>query len=206
MAGKLTDLSPSVSKKLPAEFVVDTNLLVTYFLSAIVNRHKRDTKRTDQVFSEITSDRCLGFVAAHSVRELYHLYVRTVYSEELRRNRPRYEGALKERFPYRRGSYKWTDLFKIREGLMQDICRELDEIRLAMIASNLFLLQLDDVNTPSPDIMHEDQLLRYMKKYRLDSSDAAILIEARGAGVPAIVTLDSDFKRAARDFSVYTWL
>ncbi len=45
-----------------------------------------------------------------------------------------------------------------------------------------------------------------MRRYRLDSGDAAILIEASRAGIDAVVSEDPDWRRASRDFDVHTWL
>lgn len=45
-----------------------------------------------------------------------------------------------------------------------------------------------------------------MTAYALDSSDAAILVEARRAGVADVATLDADLRRAAADFTIHTWL
>ena len=45
-----------------------------------------------------------------------------------------------------------------------------------------------------------------MRRYRVDSGDAAILSEARRAGIVGLVSEDPDWQRARRDFDVYTWL
>jgi predicted nucleic acid-binding protein len=44
-----------------------------------------------------------------------------------------------------------------------------------------------------------------MGRFQLDTSDAALLLEAQRAGIPSIATLDADFRRAQSDFDIYTW-
>jgi predicted nucleic acid-binding protein len=50
------------------------------------------------------------------------------------------------------------------------------------------------------------ELVEFVGAYGLDSSDAAILVEARRYGLTDIVTLDADMQRAQADFTIYTWL
>ncbi|MGN6030050.1 MAG: hypothetical protein ACTHQE_00150, partial [Thermomicrobiales bacterium] len=55
-------------------------------------------------------------------------------------------------------------------------------------------------------VSYPDVLAQEMERRWIDSADAAILVEARRAGIDAIVTFDKDLQRSSRDFHVFTWL
>ena len=55
-------------------------------------------------------------------------------------------------------------------------------------------------------VSYDRELIHLVGRYGLDTSDAAILLEARRAGVIDLVTLDLDWRRAHVDFDVHTWL
>ena len=75
-----------------------------------------------------------------------------------------------------------------------------------MAVNNLLFLQPDDIGPIPSGRALDDELVRTMERYELDSSDAAILIEAARAGVFSIATADPGLHRAQLDFDVYAWL
>ena len=99
----------------------------------------------------------------------------------------------------------WEHLFKARSDLIRAFVAKLDQVRRLMEAANLLVLQPDDLGPISSGRTLDDELARTMERYELDSNDAAILVEARRAGVLAIASLDPDLRRAALDFDVYAW-
>lgn len=75
-----------------------------------------------------------------------------------------------------------------------------------MRVNNLVLLQPADLGDIPSGRTLDDELVRTMERYELDSNDAAILLEAQRAGITAVASSDPDFRRAQIDFDVYTWL
>lgn len=75
-----------------------------------------------------------------------------------------------------------------------------------MRVNNLALLQPSDLGPIPSGRPLDEELVWTMERCELDSNDAAILIEARRAGVAAIATADPDLRRVSLDFDVYTWL
>ena len=81
-------------------------------------------------------------------------------------------------------------------------------------AVSLFDLSASSTSIPSRLVVDssfaidslDDELVRTMARYELDSNDAAILIEAACASVFNIATADPDLHRAQLDFDVYAWL
>ncbi len=59
-----------------------------------------------------------------------------------------------------------------------------------MTGNRLLMLQPDDLGAIPSGRTLEDEWVRTMERYELDSSDAAILIEAQRAGVSSIATSD----------------
>jgi predicted nucleic acid-binding protein len=101
--------------------------------------------------------------------------------------------------------YDWQHLFKANSALVKQIAVDLDQMRLLMRMGNLILLQPDDLGPIPSGRTLDDELVRTMERYELDSNDAAILLEARRAGIAAVASSDADFQRAQLDFDVYTW-
>jgi predicted nucleic acid-binding protein len=74
-----------------------------------------------------------------------------------------------------------------------------------MVANDLVVLRPSDLEATANDQPFDVALLDHIRRYQLDTNDAAMLLEARRAGIMSIATLDSDIRRAAVDFDVYIW-
>lgn len=198
MSGKVVDLSTD-RNVLPSEFVLDTSILVAQFLGAAVRDRRDQIERAAWVFEPVLSGTSTAFVTFQSVIELFHKYVVARYERELNSNPDKYRSLIK-------GRRSWRSIYKVRDGLIREFCSELADIRLAMVASNVMVLQPADLGAPVSSIAQEVELLNMMRRFHLDSADAAILLDAKRAGIPAVVTADRDFTRAAKQFDIYTWL
>jgi predicted nucleic acid-binding protein len=99
----------------------------------------------------------------------------------------------------------WSQLDKQRPGLIRRYAAEVEPTRLARAADNLLVLQPTDLDPIASGRHLEEALIGLVRRYRLDSADAAILLEARRAGIDSIASEDPEWQRAARDFDVYTW-
>lgn len=96
-------------------------------------------------------------------------------------------------------------LFKARSDLIKRFAIDLDRIRRAMVLSSIHVLQPDELGDIPSGRSLDDELVRTMERYELDSNDAAILVEAARAGATCIASSDPDLARARLDFDVYTW-
>lgn len=198
MSGKVVDLSSDESS-LPDEFVLDTSILIAQFLGAAVQDRRGQIERAARVFEPVLAGTSTAFVAFQSMIELFHKYIVIRYEQELGSDRERYRSLVK-------GRLSWRSLYKIRDGLMREYCDELADIHLAIVASNVMVLQPFDLGSSMSSLTQDVQLLQLMRKFRLDSADAAILLDADRAGISGVVTTDRDFRRASKNFDIYTWL
>jgi predicted nucleic acid-binding protein len=149
----------------------------------------------------LQNERTAGLITPTGLNEILHVVIKTGYRSELRN----YQADLLARYPNVR-RHGWEHLFKARPDLIRQFAAALHRLRHLMAVNNLLVLQPDDLGPIPSGRTLDDELVRTMERYELDSSDAAILIEATRAGVFTIATSDTDLRRAQLDFDVYTWL
>lgn len=151
--------------------------------------------------SRLVSQRVAGLVTPTSLAEILHFVVKSRFRAEL----PNFQDDLRTRYPDVR-RYCWEHLFKTRSDLLAEFIPGLDETRHLMRVNNPFVWQPDELGPIPSGRTLDDELVRTMARYELDSNDAAILIDARRAGISAVVSSDADFRRARLDCDVYSWL
>lgn len=205
MAGSLTDLS-RIDPPLPSRLVIDSSTIIDWLIletrTAIASAPPTPAQQPAARFvSRLVSQRVSGLVTPTSLAEILHFVVKSRFRAEL----PNFRDDLRRRYPDVR-RYRWEHLFKTRSDLLAEFIPGLDETRQLMSVNNLFVLQPDELGPIPSGRTLDDELIRTMARYELDSNDAAILIDARRAGIPAIASSDGDFRRAQLDFDVYTWL
>ncbi len=199
MPGSLIDLGQS-TLNLPAQIVVDSSLVVPRLraaqraLTPITAAHAR---RFFRLLSETPS---VGLVPPTAFGEVVHFALKMHFRDLL----PAHRSELMERRPGTRG-FDWLDLYKLRPDLINQLRPELERLPPLLRANGLAVLQPLDLDPLPLGRLWEEELMRLIVRYQLDTSDAAILLEAQRAGVSAIATLDADLRRAARDFDVYSW-
>lgn len=204
MAGSLVDLAgPDAS--LPLRLVVDSNIVIDWLLATgrlLAGNGAGSTAqaRSAGLVERIRIEGAVGLVTSTGLNEVFHFVLKTAYQSELRRVRS--DPAVRRSGSERHG---WLGLFKVRSGLVRQIALDLDAIRVLMDDNGLVFLQPDELGPIPSGRALDDELVRTMERYELDSSDAAILIEAARAGINAIATADRDLHRARLDFAVYTW-
>ena len=198
MAGKVIDLTrPGVV--IPDVVLLDTTVVVTGFValgrppSAVSARSR---VRVAAFLATMAARRTLAFVAAASFLEVTHLILRTRFANDL----PRYPNPASGRpFP------SWTRLYKARPALVRRYAADVERLRRAIEVAGIEVLQPANLGPIASGRRFEEELIRLIRRYRLDSADAAILMEARRAGIDSVVSDDPDWRRAGRDFDVYTW-
>jgi hypothetical protein len=82
----------------------------------------------------------------------------------------------------------------------------LEQLRQRLASHNVVIAGPDRLGPIPSGLAYDQELVRLVGRYGLDTSGAAILLEAQRLGISALVTLDPDMQRAQADFDVYTWL
>ena len=204
MAGSLVDLSLP-STRLPSRLVLDSGVIIDWLVAksqvAAVAPPTVAQLRAASLVGRLHTEHAVGLISPTSLNEVFHVVVKIGYRREL----PNYRADLVARYPNVR-RHGWEHLFKARSDLVQRIAPDLDRIRRLLAVNDLLVLQPDDLGEIPSGRALDDELVRTMERYELDSSDAAILIEAQRAGISGIATADADLLRARLDFDVYTWL
>lgn len=204
MAGGLFDLA-SPDTQLPSELVLDSGVII-HWLTAVGWRAAPIPPSSLQLgavrlVGQLVRSKGSGLVTPTSLNEVFHFVLKTGFHAAL----PDYQQDLVARYPKVR-RHEWYHLFKARSDLVTLIEADLNRIRRLMLGNRLLVLQPDDLGPIPSSRALDDELARTMARYQFDSSDAAILIEARRARVSAIASSDADFRRGQFDFDVYTWL
>lgn len=185
---------------LPPTIIVDSNLVIAKHFTAFHTPHPWIEQAADRFFDILELNDSIGLITLIGLNELLHFAIRARYQSALLELR---EALAKARPRQRR--FGWIDLYKARPDILQTITDELEDLQRLLMLKGLVYVQPRDV-LPLPDNqLLEYALLDHIRRYQLDTNDAAMLLEARRAGIMSIATLDSDIRRAAVDFDVYTW-
>lgn len=205
MAGRTIDLSDAATR-LPARLVVDTSIVVDWLLvtaqrSSPPTPTTTEQLRAAQLVTAIQSDGTVGLVTSVGANEVFHFLIKTRYRTE----RASHQADLRARCPDVRRP-DWRHLYKARSDLLKRFVADLDWARRLVLRDGFLFLQPEELGPIASGRRLEEELLWTIDRYQLDTSDAAILVEAARAGVSDIATSDADLRRAQRDFDVYTWL
>jgi predicted nucleic acid-binding protein len=186
---------------LPDPIVVDANVVTARLLASYSGHHRLGPPRADRFFADLIANSAVGIVTPMVFNEIIHVALKIRYQGEL----SAYRTNLVARYGTR-GRYTWLDLYKLDPTIIQRYAVGLEQLRQLLVANNLLVIGHDDLGAIPSGFPYDQELVRLVGRYGLDSSDAAILLEAQRAGIPNLVTLDRDMQRASVDFDVYTWL
>lgn len=205
MAGRLVDLA-SPTTILPLRLAVDSSIVIDWLLahsppSVASPRPTPNQLRAAQFVWRMQVERVVGLVTSSAINEVYHVVIKTRFRADL----PNDQADLLARYPNVR-RHGWEHLYKARSDLLKQFAPDLDRARRLMIANGLLFLQPEDLDDIPSGRTLDDEMIWAIGRYELDTSDAAILIEAQRAGITSIVTADGDLVRPRLDFDVYTWL
>jgi predicted nucleic acid-binding protein len=204
MAGSLVDLTDPTAS-IPRRLVLDSNIVIDWLL-ATGNLHSLGALasnaqvRSASLVERIRNEGAVGLVTSTGLNEVFHFVLKTAYQSELRRARS--DPAVRRSDLGRHG---WLGLFKAQSRLVRQIALDLDTIRALVDDNGIVFLQPDDPDPIPSGRLLDDEVVRTMERYELDSGDAAILVESRRAGINAIATADADLHRAQLDFDGSTW-
>jgi predicted nucleic acid-binding protein len=188
---------------IPARLILDSSVAIDWLTAttAVAAPLTPAQHRAIVLVRHVQISHGVGLITPTSLNEIFHVVVKTGYRAEL----PNFRADLVSRYPDVK-RHGWEHLFKTRPNLMKRFAADLDRIRQFMAASNLLFLQPDDLGEIPSGRSLEEEIIQTMGQFELDSSDTAILVEARRAGITTIATADPDLRRAHADFDVYTWL
>lgn len=199
MAGRVIDLNrPHI--ELPETMLLDTSVAVPAFLPMLRRSGPAPDlalARASAFLDELRFQSVAAYIAPASFIELAHLIVRRRFTHDL----PKYPNPTTGR-----PALNWTRLYKARPALIRQCAADIERLRATIETAGTQILQSTDLAPIPSSRRFEQELIRLMRRYRLDSGDVAILIEASRAGIGAVVSEDPDWRRASRDFDVYTWL
>jgi predicted nucleic acid-binding protein len=199
MPGSVVDLSqPGAS--IPAVAIVDTNVIVEYLLATFLDPTAIPAAHVTQFFNDLFAINGRGIVTPTAFTEFVHVLVRARYRHEYGRMTP-VDRNIKYASPVR----GWRDLYKQDPTILQSFLSDLERFRRLLIANRLLLVSPDKLGPIASGRRHDEELVHLVGAYGLDSSDAAILMEAQQLGVTDVVSLDADMQRARADFTIYTW-
>lgn len=204
MAGSLVDLETDVA--LPPSLVLDSGILIDWLTAFSLSAAGTgpltpNQERATRLVSRLRGEGVTGAITATSAAEIFHVVLKFGY----RRALATHDSDLRARYPNVR-RHGWEHLFKARSDLVAQFAATMDEARRLIIAAGIVFLQPDDLGPLPAGRSLDEALVRTMERYQLDSSDAAILIEAQRAGIAAVASGDRDFHRARLDFDIYSWL
>lgn len=189
---------------LPAEMIVDTNLIVTRFLAPFLSAASPtaalQSQRAQWFFGEVASGRTIGFVTPRVLDEVLHVQIKAMFANDV----PNFQADLQRQWPTVR-RHTWSHLFKIRPQNLRQYAQDLTATVNDLVNFNLYLLQPWDLDALA-GIAWEEELVRRIKRYQTDTADTSILLEAERVGVMNVATLDKDYRNAHRDFHIYTWV
>jgi predicted nucleic acid-binding protein len=198
--GSVVDLA-APGHQIPDLLVVDTNLIIAHLMAHMHSPHPRTASRAAYLFRALQASNGIGLVTSTSLNEVLHFAIKAKYRLEVQSHL----ADLTAAYP-NRSRFDWIDLYKIDPGILQSFGPDLERLRQHLIGSNPLFLQPEDWSPVSAGDSRDSELVRVIGRYGLDSSDAALLLEARQAGIFTVATLDPDLTRSAADFDVYTWL
>ena len=199
MPGSVVDLSQPGSS-VPSIVIVDTNVIVEYLLATFLNPAATPAAHVTQFFTDLAAGNDIGIVTPTVFTEFVHVLVRTRYRHEYGRMT-----ALDRNTKYARSVRGWADLYKQDPAILHAFLPDLERFRRLLIANRLLLVSPDKLGPIASGRSHDEELVHLIGDYGLDSSDAALLLEAHRLGVTDIVSLDADMQRAQAGFTVYTW-
>lgn len=197
--GSLINLA-AIEAPLPDLIIIDTNLIVARFLTSLHQPHPVQAERADQLFRALAASNAVGVVTFTAFSEAIHFAIRRRYTAEIASHRVQ----LAASYPNQR-RYDWQDLYKIDSDILHGFGEWLERWRRTLTTHNLLFLQPGDLAPLPFGRSIEQELIRLVVRYGLDTNDAAILLEAQRAGVFSVASLDTDLRRAQADFDVYTW-
>jgi predicted nucleic acid-binding protein len=179
---------------LPSQLVFDTSFLLAL-------RPVDDNPHTTlvQAFArrlrpQIAAIKLAAWLVMPVLQECYHI----ILTSNLRR-------AWQE-LPVAARPTNWLALYKQNPKALGFGFADIEQFDALLAAYPITVAQPHDLVRGSENSSLDIRLRHFIQQYQLLPQDALILTEAERLGVMAVVTLDSDWRRVASEFDVYTIL
>lgn len=198
MPGSLFDLS-DVTTTVPESMLIDSNVVAARFMVAYQARERANAARTASFFQHATTPSRQLVLSPTAYSEVLHTALRRRYQRELLVHRD----AVLAR--YGRRITSWSELYKRDSTLLRSLIPELNQLRLRMVQYGVVIVAPDELGPIPSGRPFDEELIRLIGRYGLDTNDALILMEANRLGISSVVTMDRDMQRAMPDFDIYTW-
>jgi len=197
MSHKLIDMS-TTPVRLLNPVVVDANVVVAQFLALGTRGSPRSAARINRFFADLASAEYRAILTPTGYSEVLHAAIRVRYEQELRLNREQITARCGRRIT------SWNELYNRDPSIAREHEPVLDDLRHAFIGTNIAIATPTDLGPIPSGRPFDEELVRLIGRYGLDTNDALILMEASRLGISAIVTMDRDMHRALPDFDIYT--
>ena len=200
MAGSVVDLSQP-GARFPPVVIVDTNVIVEFLLASFLDPVAVPAAHVTQFFDDLFAIGGHGIVTPTAFTEFVHVLIRAEYRHEYGRM-----ATIDRNARYASPVRGWRDLYKQDPTILHAFLPGLERFRQLLIANALLFVSPDELGPIVSGRRHDEELVHLVGAYGLDSSVAAILMEAQQLGLTDIVSLDTDMQRAQADFTIYTWM
>lgn len=188
----LLDLTDS-TVPLPAQLVLDTSILLACRPGDNNPNAKFVKDFLERIGQRILAYQMVGWLLRPVLQECYHI----ILSQSLRR-------TWQEMLVDSRRS-NWLATYKTQPDLLAAGFPDLDRFDNILSAIPLTSVQPEDLVSTFGVQSIEERIRYFITTYFLLPQDALILAEAERLGVPAVATLDRDWRRVT-EFDIYTVL
>lgn len=180
---------------------LDANIAAAGLLSSYPGQRPASPARAREFLRALIASNGLALLTPTAYNEVLHAARRAKYQQALAARRSTLIASYGVR-----ARDTWLDLDKIAPSILRGYATELERLRLELTANNVVIVGHDGSDPIPSGLSYDQDLVRLVGRYGLDTSDATIPLEAQRMGLSAIVTFDRDLRRAAADFDIYTWL
>lgn len=184
---------------LPDRIVLDANVMIECVVGAFQPSRSKQGDQALQFLRELDESGITAIAPPTAYSEFIHTMIRFRYERELRERRD----EISTRYGTRISS--WTALYKRDGSILRHHVLELERMRAALAANRINVVSPNELAPLAVDQQFDQELIRMIGRYGLDTSDCLILMEAARLGVRSVVTMDRDLLRAQSDFDIYTW-
>jgi predicted nucleic acid-binding protein len=184
---------------LPNALIIDASFLLE--LNPALSTINPDRRRISHRFAlrlkrEIRERRLTCITPVSALQECFYKILQTRFQQELLLHRPRLRTVLGKT------EIRWKDLYKDSPELIRTWTPLLEQFR--RLVAHIPILVTEIETSASTVASLDSEILQHIQNVALMPQDAYFLAAADRFGIPYILTLDADFRRASW-VTVYTY-
>jgi predicted nucleic acid-binding protein len=134
-----------------------------------------------------------------TLEECYH----TLLAREYRKLLPKLRNSVAKAFNKQPSGVTWIDVYKQRPRLVKKYFPRIKVFFSTVSQLPVHIIEPEDLANPGQPPL-EERMRHYMESCWLLGKDAYLVAVAERLGIQHIATLDSDFQRLGRQFTLYT--